>query len=262
MAELNVVSESEKLVVVDKPAGLPTSYKNAGDQSDCLLDRVLKEFPDVGEVSGFKDYEGGLLFRLDNDTSGIVLFARQQEVFDSLQELQDQERLGKWYFALCEGNPGGLMSNPAVAKGFNLDENVNFDSTPKFAREFVNRDDTDAPGANEGINLLDVNGKYFNVTYPIGHSKKSSRKMIAVKGKNYKVKGDAQVASSLVRIVASSELETLVQVFIRKGARHQIRVHLEAVGLPIIGDQLYNARSRHPKSKERLFLHCGRVGVV
>ncbi len=74
--------------------------------------------------------------------------------------------------------------------------------------------------------------------------------------------------SAVTRVTRAERLRgvTLIQVAIATGRTHQIRVHLSAIGHPIVGDQLYGGTKRHMpgdlralKHLERPFLHAARL---
>jgi len=56
-------------------------------------------------VKGFKEGEGGLLNRLDNETGGIVFFAKTDDGFDYYQREMKDETIRKFYLAVVEGKP-------------------------------------------------------------------------------------------------------------------------------------------------------------
>jgi 23S rRNA-/tRNA-specific pseudouridylate synthase len=69
--------ENDGILIVDKPQGLATTPGAVPS----LCEAVFTERPALAAVPGFKDGEGGLLNRLDNDTGGLVLFAKTDEAF-------------------------------------------------------------------------------------------------------------------------------------------------------------------------------------
>jgi len=93
---IDIVYESKELVIADKPSFLPTApLKNGG--GSCFLSEVAKLFPEILTVKGRQPWEGGLLHRLDTPTSGLVMFARNQEAFDALLEEQLEGGIIKTY---------------------------------------------------------------------------------------------------------------------------------------------------------------------
>ena len=99
--ELPVVYEDESLLVVNKPAGMAT-HGFSGRERNSLANFLAATRPSLCHV-GKSRWEPGLLHRLDRDTSGLVLVAKDQ---DSFKILRSQFRLGqieKKYWALVWG---------------------------------------------------------------------------------------------------------------------------------------------------------------
>jgi len=99
---LRVLAEDPDLIVVEKPAGL-LSVPTAEREKDTLLSRVslylqhrYRRRPYVGVVH-----------RLDRDTSGILVFARNRESLRALQDLFRRHAIEREYVAIVEGQPPG-----------------------------------------------------------------------------------------------------------------------------------------------------------
>jgi 23S rRNA pseudouridine1911/1915/1917 synthase len=95
---LVVLFESEDFVVVDKPAGLPTAPL-VRTETRSLAAALLARYPEMLGV-GFREREPGLVHRLDNETSGVVLAARSQAAFQAARSLFESSLLEKRYLAL------------------------------------------------------------------------------------------------------------------------------------------------------------------
>lgn len=95
-----VVYEDPSLVVVDKPAGIPCHPLRPGELG-CLANGLLAQFPEMAQV-GYDLRQPGLVNRLDNDTSGLVLAARTAAAFNRLRAMLEQGELHKTYLALAE----------------------------------------------------------------------------------------------------------------------------------------------------------------
>jgi 23S rRNA pseudouridine1911/1915/1917 synthase len=95
---LTVLFESEDFVIVDKPAGLPTAPLTRTD-SRSLAAALLARYPEMQGV-GFRDREPGLVHRLDNETSGVVLAARSQAAFQAARSLFESALIEKRYQAV------------------------------------------------------------------------------------------------------------------------------------------------------------------
>ncbi len=94
-APLDVVLETERLVIVSKPAGQPTAPLEPGEKG-ALANALLARYPET-KSCGFSAREPGLCHRLDTDTSGLVLCARDPEAFKTLTEALRDGRLDKRY---------------------------------------------------------------------------------------------------------------------------------------------------------------------
>lgn len=63
-----------------------------------------------------------------------------------------------------------------------------------------------------------------------------------------RVRGDGRPARSLVRVRKRHRAHTALDVTLETGRTHQVRVHLSAIGHPLVGDRRYGARGRLPKA--------------
>jgi 23S rRNA pseudouridine1911/1915/1917 synthase len=99
---LDILFENEDLIVVNKPAGMVV-HPAAGHDSGTLVHAVLGYDPEMEGIGG--EERPGIVHRLDKDTSGIILIAKNDK---SHRWLQDQFRLRKVeksYLALVDGHP-------------------------------------------------------------------------------------------------------------------------------------------------------------
>lgn len=95
---LVVLFESDDFVIVDKPAGLPTAPL-VRTEARSLAAALLARYPEMQGV-GFREREPGLVHRLDNETSGVVLAARSQAAFQAARSLFESSLLEKRYLAV------------------------------------------------------------------------------------------------------------------------------------------------------------------
>lgn len=95
---LVVLFESDDFVIVDKPAGLPTAPL-VRTETRSLAAALLARYPEMRAV-GFREREPGLVHRLDNQTSGVVLAARSQAAFELARSLFESSQLEKRYLAV------------------------------------------------------------------------------------------------------------------------------------------------------------------
>ena len=209
VAEPQVVLEDPDFVVVAKPAGMHTAPLRAGEEGT-LLGWVLARFPEVAGVPGLKPVEPGLLHRLDGDTSGLVLVARTPEAWQALLAAARAGRFVKHYRAIV-----------SVAVG-----------APEGTRQLL----------MEPARVLTS-----ELPLPIESAFRAwgpGRRRVAALPPS--VAGGGRLYRTTILAIeqqAGPPAETFFRVLVElaTGFRHQVRVHLGAVGLPIAGDPLVRA---------------------
>jgi 23S rRNA pseudouridine1911/1915/1917 synthase len=118
---LNILFESENLVVIDKPAGMVV-HPAAGHQQGTLVNAVLGHDPGLEGIGG--EQRPGLVHRLDKDTSGLILVAKNDHTMRWLQDQFRLRKVRKVYLALTDGVPptptgrieAAIGRNPAQRK--------------------------------------------------------------------------------------------------------------------------------------------------
>jgi 23S rRNA pseudouridine1911/1915/1917 synthase len=96
-----VLVENEGYVIIDKPAGVPSHPLREGELGT-LAGALVARYPEMRDV-GYSKREPGILHRLDNDTSGVMLAARDQATFDVLRKRLQAGEIEKRYLARCQG---------------------------------------------------------------------------------------------------------------------------------------------------------------
>jgi len=112
-AALVVHHESARVLVVEKAAGQPTAPLRS-DETGTLANALAGRFPELVGI-GYSAREPGIVHRLDTDTSGLVVVARDAEAWNTLREALQAERLTKEYLLVCasEGLPDdGTIEHP------------------------------------------------------------------------------------------------------------------------------------------------------
>ncbi len=104
--------EDEHLAVVDKPAGL-TMHPGAGSIAGTLASQLVT----LGAAGGDDPERPGIVHRLDRDTSGLLVVARSEAVFDALQEAIRQREIERRYLALVRGSPRSKTGRIDAALG-------------------------------------------------------------------------------------------------------------------------------------------------
>jgi 23S rRNA pseudouridine1911/1915/1917 synthase len=210
---LDVVFEDEYLAVINKPAGMIV-HPGAGVSSGTLANAIAFRFQTEQDTTPSSDRRSnriGIVHRLDKDTSGLIVVAKNELTAEKLSTQFHDRKVLKTYKALVHG----------------------------FIRK--------------------LNGK---VELPIARDRQNRTKM--------KVDKNGRNAVSAYKVSKRFERYTLLDVTIKTGRTHQIRVHFSHLNHPIVGDDLYNGgRDKQildPKFRsiisklERFFLHAARLG--
>ena len=212
---ISVVAADADFVVIDKPAGLPLAPLKAGEKNNALS-QIVETFPSAAEFYGKKRIEGGLVHRLDTATRGLLLAALTQSAFENFEAQQKNGSFVKYYCAYCDAY--GDISSFSQTK------------TPPFYIESRFR--------------------------PYGESRKKVKPVFEHAGKfDIKKAGTTVYRTEIISVnmLNDDEKDTFVQsgfydikksarvlCRINRGFRHQVRAHLASIGLPVIGDALYN----------------------
>ena len=192
---LSILFEDKYLAVVDKPAGMMV-HAGAGSSDDernkgTLVNAMLFHLASAKGNQTLSDVGGalrpGIVHRLDKQTSGAIIVAKDDVTHRKLSELFSQREVHKTYVALVHGH--------------------------------ILKDDT-------------------TVTLPIARDLVRRIRMTTRRA-------DGRTAVSHVHVLERLNTPygpfTLVEVKIETGRTHQIRVHVQALGHPVVGDFLYGA---------------------
>jgi 23S rRNA pseudouridine1911/1915/1917 synthase len=192
---LAVIYEDEDTLVINKPAGL-TVHPAPGHPSHTLVNAILAHCPGLNMSKELM--RPGIVHRLDKDTSGLIVIAKNDFAREYLAAQFKSRTVTKRYLILVKG---------------------------RLSPE-------------QGI-----------IEAPIGRDPHRRRRMAVVES------GKQAVTQYQVQKYLDSY--TLVEVSPLTGRTHQIRVHLSAIGYPVVGDPTYGIKSAH---LDRQFVHAYRLG--
>jgi len=234
---LNILHEDKHLAIIDKPAGMMV-HAGSGNaapgevderNSGTLVNALLHHFNKLSQVGG--ELRPGIVHRIDKQTSGIILVAKDDSTHRKLGEMFAARELEKTYIALVHGDLKGRLTKDNIT--------INLPIGRDLVRRIrmTTRRSADSEGVRSAVSHVKVLERIHSPHY-----------------------GDF----------------TLVEVSIETGRTHQIRVHLQALGHPVVGDTLYGAPHhitrqadpRAPRGKDtqaealsldRNFLHATRL---
>jgi 23S rRNA pseudouridine1911/1915/1917 synthase len=128
---LAVLAEGARWLVVNKPAGLATQPLRAGE-TGTVANAVLARYPECARASP-DPRDVGALQRLDVETSGCVLFARDREAWQALRAQLAARTMEKVYLALATGRvvAGGVCSVPLAQRAGRVVPVPDLDRPPK-----------------------------------------------------------------------------------------------------------------------------------
>lgn len=225
-----IAYQDEHLLVVEKPARVPTQ-PGKGHSRDTLMNglfaRFGKQLQNLGKARDF-----GLLHRLDRPTSGLLLVALCPDAYDRLRDDFAHRRIRKFYWAICASAPTpreGIVNLPIV-EDYASDDNKA--GKPRLAH--VTRR---AAGGGAG---------------------RSSARASAGRARASSAGPAPKPAITAYRTLSVSEHAALIEARPVTGRLHQVRLHLDAIGCPILGDEFYGPR-RVQSASPRLALHAHRL---
>ncbi len=147
-AEYRIAYEDEHLIVVDKPAGVVV-HPGQGHVQGTLVQAL------AGRVAGGPDPERpGVVHRLDRDTSGLLVLARDERVHAALQQALRERRLTREYLALVDGRPPARSGTIDAPLGRDRRVRTRMSSDTDNPRRAVTHFETEQ--AFEGATLLRV----------------------------------------------------------------------------------------------------------
>ena len=193
--DVDVVYSDDHLLVVMKPAGLLV-HGVPGYSGPTLAGALM------GRAGGGPPGRAGIVHRLDRDTSGLLVVARDEETLRRLQAQLRRRRVRRTYVALVRGRPPSRTGRIEAAIG---------------------RDRRD----------------------PSRQSLDSERPRDAV---------------THFELVEALPGRSLLHVTLETGRTHQIRVHMAAIGHPVVGDRVYGHGAE--LGLDRQFLHAAELAFA
>ncbi len=231
---LEVLAVTERFVYVHKPAGMHTVALTPA-QPGVLATLVANSWPECARASE-DPREGGAVHRLDQPTSGVVAFARSAKIWAQARAGFGAERVAKHYLAACERVTESWP--PALPDGGLRGWIEPGDPLTEFS-------DRLAPLLERSDEPLD--GSSVRIRAALGRDGGQKRSAVRLDGRR---------ASTIVQPIAAHDRRWLVRLLLETGRRHQARVHLAWVGLPIVGDPVYGLAAPGDSATAAIHLHA------
>jgi 23S rRNA pseudouridine1911/1915/1917 synthase len=219
---LNILYEDKDIVVLNKPAGIAVHPAQHTPDEQALTTEILERWPEIKNVgdSPTGELRPGIVHRLDKETSGVLVVAKNQTAFEYLKKQFQERHVIKTYTALVIGKISGREGEVRLAIG----------RSRKFGK----------------FTACPI--KPFSNSRELGYKKKVTKLREAIT--KWRTLAKYQTAAG--------EILTLLEIIPETGRTHQIRVHLAAIGHPVVSDALYGGKAakKYRNSLGRHFLHA------
>jgi len=185
-----VIYEDQDILLIDKPPGLVT-HPAPGHKKGTLVNALLFHCQTLSGIGG--KLRPGIVHRLDKDTSGTMVVAKNDLAHESLSRQFKNREVSKCYVAVVYGC-------------FELD--------------------------------------HGSIGFPIGRHPADRRRMSVLSH-------SGREAETLWRVRERFSEITLLELELKSGRTHQIRVHCSAINHPIVGDYVYGGQKRYRTLKTK-----------
>ncbi len=203
---LEIIYEDEHFLALNKQADLMV-HPARGKWTGTLVNGLVHYGQKWSTING--EWRPGILHRLDRNTTGIMLVAKSDEAHWRIARQFERRTIQKKYLAIVHGTPELLSDviNMPIGKDRYVREK-------QAVRKVEN-------GGKEAVTIYEVQRVFGN---PPGHSLKPSSFAVDQK------------------LPPPPQRFSLVKLSPKTGRTHQLRVHMSALGCPIVGDTMYGGR--------------------
>lgn len=204
---LDIVFEDKHLIVINKPPGLvvhPAGGSERGTLVNALLFHCGPELTGIGGVA-----RPGIVHRLDKDTSGVMVAAKSEAAHTALTAMFAAHDIERAYLAVTRGAPRPLVGR--------IETNI-------------------GRSPNDRKKMAVMKEKHFRADH---WSDDSSQENDLPQGKIAITNYRALETFGRLDETGTQPAAALVECRLETGRTHQIRVHLQSIGFPLVGDAVY-----------------------
>ena len=191
--KLDILYLDDNVIVINKPAGILTHAKGV-DSDEFTVADFFKRY----STYALDTNRAGIVHRLDRDTSGVIIGARNNETANLLKKQFAKRLTKKTYIAITTG-------------------------IPKLEKA--------------------------RIDLPIARNPK--------KPATFKISSNGKVAITDYKVLKTNKNYALIELMPKTGRTHQLRVHLNYINCPILGDKVYGA-----KKADRMYLHAEKLEIT
>ncbi|MEI7765530.1 MAG: RluA family pseudouridine synthase [bacterium] len=235
--KIKVLYEDKDILVIDKPSGISV-HPDGRSKEKTITDWILKNYPKIKGVGEPMNFDGneidrpGIVHRLDKDTSGVLVIAKNKKSYDFLKKQFTDREIKKIYIAIVNGwlkNDKGIIDKPIGR------------SPSDFRRRLAGR------GARGELRDAVTEYKVLKRVQVSAYDFFSRLTLPRVPGGTLTDKKNHKQEVSKFSIL---------EVYPKTGRTHQIRVHMKYLSFPIVCDSLYNPKGLCPEGLNRMGLHA------
>jgi 23S rRNA pseudouridine1911/1915/1917 synthase len=231
--KIKILYEDKDILAIDKPSGISV-HPDGRNKEKTITDWVQDNYPkmkNVGEPMG-EIKRPGIVHRLDKDTSGVLILAKNQKTYEFLKTQFQDRKVKKIYHAIVSGffkEDHGVVNKPIGR------------SPSDFRRHLAGRG---ARGElREAVTEYKVLNKFESQIQKIS----SQVTLPRVRGGTLLTKKFSGSAKGKF---------SYLEIYPKTGRTHQIRVHMKYLSHPVACDSLYDPDGPCPKDFSRMALHA------
>jgi len=194
--ELDIIYEDESYIIINKPSGIPV-HPSMNHYTDSLSNGLKYYFNTINLLRKIRPVN-----RIDKDTSGLVVFAKNEYIQECFIKQMSENKFNKEYIAICDGiftKSSGTVQAPIARKQTSIIERC--------------------------------------------------------------VQEDGDMAITHYNVIQENTIKSysVVKCILETGRTHQIRVHMQYLGHPLLGDTLYGTESAYIN---RQALHAYKLSFI